>query len=434
MDATSSAMKALDIQKEIIQLQEQCKPPTEKDSQNNNAAKDAKLEKIESFKKAFETIKICFHNEPRDKALTLICALYNKLNCNNTILEFNEMFVNYEENEHWIPKKFEGLMKKKRTRNFLQQAFEKKNFNIITKTTEQCLEIKTIANSARILFTILIQCEWVQIEVLCIWAIIMTQEVNQADIETSTILNNNYALDVFFNHGVVALKSDQDQQVDNSILPLMDDDIYHQIKESTNNQQIHQLRIPIQIPINREEDKTKEREEIQEILHSDILIRKNEQLNKRSIEEVLKDVVHDFSSDDSDSNEEPQKKVIKKKEQADNNYDNDSTLSESFERIHDKKFIVENQEGRKVSILLLTKTKILVKIITMRITKWKKTRQSFHLHQPTLQLTIFQTGQKEEIQPMTSQRTSYSPQIIKTILYNFILLKTLLLTHMVPKQ
>ena len=241
-------------------------------------------------------------------------------------------------------------------------------------------------------------------------------------------------MDVFFNHGVVALKSDQDQQVDNSILPLMDDDIYHQIKESTNNQQIHQLRIPIQIPINREEDKTKEREEIQEILHSDILIRKNEQLNKRSIEEVLKDVVHDFSSDDSDSNEEPQKKVIKKKEQADNNYDNDSTLSESFERIHDKKFIVENQEGRKVSILLLTKTKILVKIITMRITKWKKTRQSFHLHQPTLQLTIFQTGQKEEIQPMTSQRTSYSPQIIKTILYNFILLKTLLLTHMVPKQ
>jgi hypothetical protein len=230
MDATSSAMKALDIQKEKIQLQEQCQPPTEKDSGNNDTSKDSELEKVNSFREAFEKIKICFHQEPRDKALTLICALYNKLNCNDTILEFNEMFVNFEENEHWIPKNFERLMKKKKARNFLQQAFEKNNFNVITKTTEQCLEIKKIANSARILFTILIQCKWVQIEVLCIWAIIMTQEVNQADIETSTVLNNNYSLDVFFNHGAVALKSDQDQQNGNSIVSLMDADICHQIK------------------------------------------------------------------------------------------------------------------------------------------------------------------------------------------------------------
>ena len=290
--------------------------------------------------------------------MTLICALYNKLNYKDTILEFNEMFVNFEENEHWIPKKFERLMKKKRTRDFLQQEFAKNNFDVIKKTEDQCLEVKKISNSARILFTILIQCKWVQIEVLCILAVIMTQEFNQAYIETSTALNNDYFLDIFFNHGAVTLKSDPNQQNVDSIVSQMETDSCHQIKGSTYNQQLHQHSKPIHAQINREENKAAEKIDIQEILHTDILTQENEQFYKRSIEEVLKDVVHDFSSEESDLNEEPQKKIIKKKKQVSTpqqeplvpnnqaNYDhaNDSTFSKSFETIHDEEFIMEEQE------------------------------------------------------------------------------------------
>jgi hypothetical protein len=165
-------MEALGIQQERVQLLEQCQPST-------NAPTDPLLEAFESFKEAVKIIRICFHPEPRNRALTLICTLYHNFNCNDPVLEFNEIFV---EDDHWIPKKFERLMKKKKTRDFLQQEFSKNNFDIIQKTEDQCRDVITISSSARLLFTILIQCTWVQVEILAI----MTQDFNQDHIDFSS--------------------------------------------------------------------------------------------------------------------------------------------------------------------------------------------------------------------------------------------------------
>ena len=76
-------------------------------------------------------------------------------------------------------------MKKKKTRDFLIQEFSKNNFDVVQKTEEQCREVMTISSSARMMFTILIQCTWVQVEILAILAVIMTQDFNQDHIETS---------------------------------------------------------------------------------------------------------------------------------------------------------------------------------------------------------------------------------------------------------
>jgi hypothetical protein len=234
MEATSTAMEALGIQQERVQLLEQCQPSTEKDSWNTNAPKDPQLEAFESFKEAVKIIRICFHPEARNRALTLICTLYHNFNCNDPVLEFNEIFV---EDDHWIPKKFERLMKKKKTRDFLQQEFSKNNFNIIKKTEDQCLEVKTISSSARLLFTILIQCTWVQVEILAILAVIMTQDFNQDHIETSAVLNTDYFFDIFFNHGAVTLRSDPNQGNTYSVVSHMDIDSCHQVEGSRVTQQ-----------------------------------------------------------------------------------------------------------------------------------------------------------------------------------------------------
>ena len=93
IEATSTAMEALGIQQQRVQLMEQCQPSTEKDSWNMNTPKDPLLEAFESFKEAVKIIRICFHPEPRNRVLTLICTLYHNFDCNDPVLEFNEIVV-----------------------------------------------------------------------------------------------------------------------------------------------------------------------------------------------------------------------------------------------------------------------------------------------------------------------------------------------------
>jgi hypothetical protein len=203
----------------------------------------------------------------------------------------------------------------------------------------------------------------VQVEILAILAVIMTQDFNQDHIETSAVLNTDYFFDIFFNHGAVTLRSDPNQGNTYSVVSHMDTDSCHQVEGSRVNQQPLQDSRTIQAQINREENVEEEKIDILETIDRDILTKENEEFYKRSVEEFLQDVVQQTSSEESDLNAEPQKKIMKKKNKVstpqkeplvpDNpsDYDNanDSTCSKSFEEIQDGEFN-EEEEGEDESL------------------------------------------------------------------------------------
>ena len=93
----------------------------------------------------------------------------------------------------------------------------------------------------------------------------------------------------------------------------METDSCHQVEGSTSNQQPLQDSRTIQAQINREENVEEEKIDILETIDRDILTKENEEFYKRSVEEFLQDVVQQTSSEESDLNAEPQKKIMKKK-------------------------------------------------------------------------------------------------------------------------
>ena len=109
--------------------------------------------------------------------------------------------------EHWIYEKYQTLMKKQRVKEFLLENFYTNNFNVIEKTIHQENELQKISGLATVLYAILMKTEWIPTQFKCFLAVIMSsQEGKEKGQDTTTMISNEFFLDILLSHG--ALKKD----------------------------------------------------------------------------------------------------------------------------------------------------------------------------------------------------------------------------------
>jgi pyruvate-formate lyase-activating enzyme len=130
-----------------------------------------KLTPLKAFETAIRDIDTRLPPRFREGAIRLISILYHKSKSHTFTIHFLQEFY---DDDHWIVRKYEKIRKKKNTRDFLLEKFVVNQFDFIKKTPEQMEEVKNISDMARIMYIILIHCNFVPSDYLCLLAIIMT--------------------------------------------------------------------------------------------------------------------------------------------------------------------------------------------------------------------------------------------------------------------
>ena len=216
-DSTLWAVQALDIKQEDIQMERHGEPSATRPTMNTPKEKSADLanksnkqgcENIQenvtvvnirpaeenprpylnpfkpSYQGTFISIKDCFPPSSKERALNLITTLYKNYNNQGSILMFCEEFIE----EHWIYKKYETLLKRHRAKDFLLENFNRNNFDIVQKSEDQKQELQNISGLERLLYTILLKCEWIPFQFKCFLAVIMSPQQTQENHHYTTTL------------------------------------------------------------------------------------------------------------------------------------------------------------------------------------------------------------------------------------------------------
>merc|ERR1712127_910607 len=113
-------------------------------------------------------------------------------------------FKNEFEQRHWIMTAFRTLQQQQDVRQYLKDKATYHDFEFSYKTQEQKQEIESIADLARILFTILIECDFIPTSYLSILAIVMCQNPN-LDYPSSQYKTNSNHIDLLLNKGAVQI-------------------------------------------------------------------------------------------------------------------------------------------------------------------------------------------------------------------------------------
>ena len=111
---------------------------------------------------------------------------------------------------HWIILAFKNMQKRHRNvRQYLIENFRKNNLEIIIKSPAQKMEIETIADLARLLFKMLVECDFIPTDYLIILAIIMSQSPTWDYPESKSQLFNNHYIDLLLEEGSILLAKEE---------------------------------------------------------------------------------------------------------------------------------------------------------------------------------------------------------------------------------
>ena len=121
----------------------------------------------------------------RHNLISLLSTIYQSGTDYEIQIEIRDKF---QDIGHWILSKYNRLLKKTNTRQHLQNKLRQKEYDLVSKTNDQANEVKLIAGAGRIIYDILIHCQFIPIEYLCLLATILDNSISYQYISSSTYL------------------------------------------------------------------------------------------------------------------------------------------------------------------------------------------------------------------------------------------------------
>ena len=109
----------------------------------------------------------------RHNLIALLSTIYQSGTDYQIQIEIKDKF---QDIGHWILSKYHKLLKNKNTRKHLLNKIKNMEYDLVSKTPEQEEEITLIAGSARIIYDILVHCQFVPIEYLCLLATLLNKK------------------------------------------------------------------------------------------------------------------------------------------------------------------------------------------------------------------------------------------------------------------
>ena len=124
-------------------------------------------------------------------------------------IQFTQAFKEAQNDQgqnHWIISAFEKIQQEHDdTRQYLVENSTNTNFDFFNKSPIQKLEVEVIADLARILFQLLVECDFIPTDYLIILSIIKCKEPNLQYPQSKSELFNNYQIDLLLEEGVILL-------------------------------------------------------------------------------------------------------------------------------------------------------------------------------------------------------------------------------------
>ena len=155
---------------------------------------------------------------------------------------------NFQDKGHWILSKYHKLLKNRNTRQHLQTKFKKKEYDLVSKTRDQEEEIKHIAGSARIIYDILVHCQFVPIEYLGILATLLNKKEDYQYTYSSILLPEVYStygeiIDLMLNTGAFYISTKEITKEPTSIT-IKENNIEETYTNNTKNHRDHNYQRP----------------------------------------------------------------------------------------------------------------------------------------------------------------------------------------------
>ena len=166
---------------------------------------------LEDFKLTLENINEKIPNKYKGDTIKLLSKFFNNRLAKDLKIDFIKEFLEDKDDQdkkHWIIEKFQSFKENTDLRLHLKQKWFSRQI-ITEKTSEQKEEIKLIADLARKLLDIFINCSLVPTTYLAILGIISNQNEYLSCPESATSLYNNFYLDLFLNQGTIIVMKDQ---------------------------------------------------------------------------------------------------------------------------------------------------------------------------------------------------------------------------------
>ena len=152
-----------------------------------------------------------FPTQHKVKVALLITKYFKATN--NMDIQFSPTFkvdMDAQGNNHWIITAFENMQRRHRNvRQYLIENCQKNNLEIIIKSPAQRMEIETIADLARLLFKMLVECDFIPTNYLIILAIIMCQSPTFDYPESQSKLFNSHYIDLLLEEGAILLTEEE---------------------------------------------------------------------------------------------------------------------------------------------------------------------------------------------------------------------------------
>ena len=128
-------------------------------------------------------------------------------------IKFIPSFTNAKDSQgqsHWIISAFEEIQQRHHnTRQYLKENSLKNNLEIIIKSPAQKMEIETIADLARLLFRLLVECDFIPTNYLILLAIIMCEKPKLEYPESKSKLFNGHYVDLLLEEGAFLLTKEE---------------------------------------------------------------------------------------------------------------------------------------------------------------------------------------------------------------------------------
>ena len=176
----------------------------------------------------------------RHNLITLLSTIYQSGTDYEIRIEIRD---NFQDKGHWILSKYHKLLKNRNTRQHLQTKLKKKEYDLVSKTRDQEEEIKHIAGSARIIYDILVHCQFVPIEYLSILATLLNKKEDHHYTYSSILLPEVYStygeiIDLMLNTGAFYISTKEITKEPTSIV-INENNNIKETYTNTNNTKNH---------------------------------------------------------------------------------------------------------------------------------------------------------------------------------------------------
>ena len=158
------------------------------------------LDSIKQFYKVMEMVKDkSFPGQHRVGVAFLITKFFTSPK--NYEIKFSNEF----KQRHWIMTAFKKLQQQQNVRQYLKDSATQDNCEFLYKSEEQRQEVELIADLARKLFTMLVECEFIPTHYLSILALVMCQHRNSNYPASKVKIINSCYLDLLLTIGAVRM-------------------------------------------------------------------------------------------------------------------------------------------------------------------------------------------------------------------------------------